>query len=241
MVKINKIKTKIYADGASLKDFKKFRSNNLISGFTTNPSLMRKAGVKDYEDFAKKVCKIILKKPISFEIFADNKKEIDLQARTIAKWGKNVFVKIPIINTRNISNSKLIGDLNKEGIKINVTAVFTIEQSKLLLKEIGKKTELILSVFAGRIADTGVDPVHEIKKHIKLFKNYKNVKILWASVRENYNIIESSKSKCHIITVPSNILSKLNQFNKNLNKFSIETVKGFYNDAKKSKFKIKTN
>ena len=237
MVKINKIKTKIYADGASLKDFKKFRSNNLISGFTTNPSLMRKAGVKDYEDFAKKVCKIILKKPISFEIFADNKKEIDLQARTIAKWGKNVFVKIPIINTRNISN-QTIGDLNKEGIKINVTAVFTIEQSKLLLKEIGKKTELILSVFAGRIADTGVDPVHEIKKHIKLFKNYKNVKILWASVRENYNIIESSKSKCHIITVPSNILSKLNQFNKNLI-ISIETVKGFYND--KTKFKIKTN
>lgn len=238
MIKINKFKTEFYLDGADISDFKKFKKNRLIKGFTTNPSLMRKAGVKNYEEFCKKSLKIIKKKPISFEIFADDINEIRYQAKLISKWGKNIFVKIPIINTKNISNAKLIGELNKEGVKVNVTAVFTLSQTKKILKEIGKKTPLIISVFAGRLADAGVDPKLEISKHIKISKNYKNVKILWASVRQSFNIIEAEKLKCHIITIPPSILTKVKTFNKDLNQFSIETVKMFYIDAKKSKYKL---
>ena len=156
----------------------------------------------------------------------------------ISKWGKNIFVKIPIINTKNISNAKLIGDLNKAGIKINVTAVFTLKQTKDVLNQIGKRTPIIISVFAGRIADAGTDPKSEISKHLKISKSYKNVKILWASVRQSFNIIEAEKMKCHIITIPPEILVKLKTFNKNLNQFSIDTVKMFYEDAKKSKFNL---
>lgn len=238
MIKINKFKTEFYLDGADISDFKKFKENKLIKGFTTNPSLMRKAGVKNYEEFCKKSLKIIKKKPISFEIFADDIAEIRYQAKLISKWGKNIFVKIPIVNTKNISNAKLIGELNREGVKLNVTAVFTLSQTKKILKEIGKKTPIIISVFAGRLADAGVDPKVEISKHVKISKNYKNAKILWASVRQSFNIIEAEKTKCHIITIPPNILNKVKTFNKDLNQFSIETVKMFYIDAKKSKYKL---
>ena len=238
MIKINKFKTEIYLDGANISDFIKFKKNKLIKGFTTNPSLMRKAGVFNYEKFCKKSLKIIKNKPISFEIFADTKNEIKYQAEKISSWGKNVFVKIPIINTKNISNADLIGKLNKKGIKINVTAIFTINQSNDVLKKIGKKTPLILSIFCGRIADAGIDPKKEIIKHLKVFKKFPNVKILWASVRQPFNLIEAEKMKCHIITVPPEILVKIKTFNKDLNKFSVETVKMFYIDAKKSKYKI---
>ena len=238
MIKINKFKTEFYLDGADISDFKKFKNDKFIKGFTTNPSLMRKAGVKDYEMFCKKSLKIIKKKPISFEIFADDIDEIRYQAKLINKWGKNVYVKIPIVNTKNISNAKLIGELNKAGIKINVTAVFTLNQTKKIFKEIGKKTPIIISVFAGRLADAGVDPKVEILKHIKIFRNFRNVKILWASVRQSFNIIEAEKIKCHIITIPPSILGKVKTFNKDLNQFSVETVKMFYIDAKKSKYKL---
>ena len=238
MIKINKFKTEFYLDGADISDFKKYKSNNLIKGFTTNPSLMRKAGVKNYKKFCKKSIQIVKKKPISFEIFADEIEEIRYQAQLISKWGKNIFVKIPIVNTKNISNAKLIGELNNAGIKINVTAVFTLKQTKDVLKQIGKKTPIIISVFAGRIADAGIDPKSEISKHLKISKSYKNVKILWASVRQSFNIIEAEKMKCHIITIPPEILVKLKTFNKNLNQFSIETVKMFYDDARKSKFNL---
>ena len=238
MIKINKFKTEFYLDGANISDFEKYKSNNLIKGFTTNPSLMRKAGVKNYKKFCKKSIQIVKKKPISFEIFADEIEEIRYQAQLISKWGKNIFVKIPIINTKNISNARLIGELNKAGIKINVTAVFTLKQTKEVLKQIGKKTPIIISVFAGRIADAGTDPKSEISKHLKISKGYKNVKILWASVRQSFNIIEAEKMKCHIITIPPEILVKLKNFNKNLNQFSIETVKMFYEDAKKSKYNL---
>ena len=238
MINVNKFKIDIYLDGADTSDFKKFKNNNLIKGFTTNPTLMRKAGVKDYEKFCKHSLKIIKNKPISFEIFADETKPIKKQAETIAKWGKNVYVKIPVINTKNKLNTNLIGRLNKNGIKINVTAVFTIQQTKKILSEIGKKTSLIISVFSGRIADSGINPNQEITRHLKLAKKYPNVKILWASVREPFNLIEAEKSRCDIITIPTDILKKLKTFNKNLNTYSIETVKMFYEDAKKSKFKI---
>ena len=237
MMKVKKFKTEFYLDGADIADFKKYKNNSLIKGFTTNPSLMRKAGVINYEKFCKKSLKII-KKPISFEIFADDIDEIRYQAKLISKWGKNIFVKIPVVNTKNISNAKLINQLNKEGIKINVTAVFTLSQTKKILNEIGNKTPIIISVFAGRIADAGVDPKVEIHKHLNISKKFKNVKILWASVRQSFNIIEAERIKCHIITIPPNILSKLKTFNKNLNEFSVETVKMFYIDAKKSKYKL---
>ena len=191
MMKVKKFKTEFYLDGADIADFKKYKNNSLIKGFTTNPSLMRKAGVINYEKICKKIFKNNKKKPISFEIFADDIDEIRYQAKLISKWGKNIFVKIPVVNTKNISNAKLIGELNKEGIKINVTAVFTLSQTKKILNEIGNKTPIIISVFAGRIADAGVDPKVEIHKHLNISKKFKNVKILWASVRQSFNIIEA--------------------------------------------------
>lgn len=238
MKKINKLKIEVFADGADLKNFKDLIKFNYIKGFTTNPSLMRKAGVKDYKLFAKKVIKIVKSKPISFEIFGDTTKEIERQSVEISKWGKNVYVKIPVINTKKMINAKLIGKLNNQGLKINVTAIFKPSQTKKIIKYIGKKTPIIFSVFCGRIADTGLDPVKEIKKHLKLIKNFKNIKILWASVREPLNLVQAAESKCHIITVPPEIIKKTNSFNKNLDDFTLETVKMFYNDAKKSKYKI---
>jgi transaldolase len=235
---MKKLKIKIYADGANITDFKILKKNRNISGFTTNPSLMRAAGVKNYVGFANQVLKLIKKKPVSFEIFADDKKNIEKQANLISTWGKNVYVKIPIINTKNKFNDDLIGRLNNKGVKVNVTAVFTVEQTKKLLKKIGKKTDIIISIFAGRIADSGVDPAIELKKHVKLCKKYKNVKILWASVREPFNLIQANDCGCHIITVPPKILDKLKIFGKNLNTYSQETVKDFYLDAKASKYKI---
>jgi len=238
MIKKNKLKIKIFSDGADLADFKALKKNKLVKGFTTNPSLMKKSGIKNYKEFSVRVLKLIKSKPVSFEIFGDDLDSIEKQSRIITSWAKNVYVKIPIINTKNKFNTSLIGKLNKEGIKINVTAVFTVKQTKKLLKKIGKKTSLIISIFAGRIADTGIDAESEVKKHIKLCKKYKNVEILWASVREPYNIIQAEKCSCHIITVPPSILKKINLFNKNLNSYSIETVKSFYEDAKLSGYSI---
>jgi transaldolase len=238
MLNINKTKIKIYADGADIKDFKALMKLKYIHGYTTNPSLMRKAGVKNYKFFAKKVINIVKNKPISFEILGDTTEETERQAKEISSWGKSVYVKIPIMNTKKILNTELIGKLNRKGIKINVTAIFTTNQTKQILKYLGKKTQIVLSVFCGRIADTGVDPVIEIKKHLKLGKKFKNVKFLWASVREPFNIVQAENSRCHIITVPPEILTKTKNFNKNLNSFSQETVQMFFDDAEKSKYKI---
>ena len=236
---MKKFKVEYYADGANIKDIKIGNKNKKIKGFTTNPSLMKLSGIKNYKKFAKEILKIVKIKPVSFEIFADEAHEIEAQARIISSWGKNVFVKIPIINTKGISNAKLIGKLNKENIKLNVTAVFLPKQSVDVVKYIGKKTDIIISVFAGRIADSGRDPVIELKKHINLAKNFKNIKILWASVREPLNLIQAQNIGCHIITVPQEILRKTKNFNKDLFKYSKETVKMFYDDAKKSGFSLK--
>lgn len=236
---MKKFKIEYYADGANIKDIKIGNKNNKIKGFTTNPSLMKLSGIKNYKKFAKEILKIVKIKPVSFEIFADEAHEIEAQARIISSWGKNVFVKIPIINTKGISNAKLIGKLNKENIRLNVTAVFLPKQSVDVVKYIGKKTDIIISVFAGRIADSGRDPVIELKKHINLAKNFKNIKILWASVREPLNLIQAQNIGCHIITVPQEILRKTKNFNKDLFKYSKETVKMFYDDAKKSGFSLK--
>ena len=238
MKKIDNFKIKFFADGADLKDFRKLSKNRLVSGFTTNPSLMRKSGIKNYLSFAKKVLKLIRVKPVSFEIFADDIKEIEKQALKISKLGKNVFVKITIINTKKKSNAKLIAKLNKQGVKINVTAVFTLKQTTSLFKLISGKTEIIISVFAGRIADTGLDAQFEMKKHLVKCKTKRNIKILWASVREVYNLVEAENIGCHIITVPPSILSKTKNFNKNLENYSQETVKMFFDDAKKSGYSL---
>jgi transaldolase len=230
------MKIKIYADGADLAEIKKYANDDRISGFTTNPTLMRQSEVKNYRDFANELLALVGDKPISFEIFADDEYEIQKQAEIISSWGKNVFVKIPITNTKNVSLSQLIGRLNKAGVLINVTAVFTLEQTKKLLSEIGDETALILSVFAGRIADTGVDPIPSMKKISTECIDLGNVETLWASPREILNLRHAEECNIDIITLMPNLLNKMALFGKDLEKFSLETVKMFYNDAEKSQY-----
>ena len=231
--------TKIFCDIAELKTIKKFNKKKIVKGFTTNPSLMRKAGAKDYKSYSKKILNICKNKPVSLEVFADEYSEIKNQAIEINKWGKNIFVKIPIVNSKGKFMGNVISDLNRKNIKLNITAVYTAQQTKKILKKINKKTKVIISIFAGRSADTGKDPVPEFKKSISLAKNYKNVEILWASVREPYNYLQSKQLGCHIITVPPSIIEKIEKFGgKSFQKLTIETVKAFLNDSTKSNFKI---
>lgn len=228
----------IYADGADIDSFLELNKLEYIKGFTTNPSLLKKSGVKNYKLFAKDLLKVI-NKPISFEVFADESKEIITQAKEISSWGNNVFVKVPIVNTQNKSLIDVVGQLLENNIKCNVTAIFTIDKI-IDLNKVAKntKTEVIFSIFSGRIADTGVDPSIIISKAVEITKKNKNIKILWASTREIFNIYQASQSKCHIITVPTDLLKKFNLINKDLNEFSLETVKDFYRDAQLSGLKI---
>tara|TARA_B100000700_G_C15047464_1_gene858615 strand:+ start:232 stop:936 length:705 start_codon:yes stop_codon:yes gene_type:complete len=228
---------KVYADGADYSDFVNLNKSKIIKGFTTNPSLMRKSGVKNYEKFAKKLIKVI-KKPISFEVFSDELDEMYIQAKKISSWGNNVYVKIPIVNSKGVSTIRLIKKLNLEKIKLNITAVFTFNQVNKIINILNSKTPSIISIFAGRIADTGIDPINILKRSIKLKKNNKNIKILWASTREVLNIYQAENINCDIITVPIGIIKKLNLYKKNLKKYSIETAKDFYLDGLKSKYKI---
>ena len=233
-----KIKISIFADGANLKDIIKLNSNPLIKGFTTNPTLMKKNNIKNYKKFALKLLNKIKNKPISFEVFADDINEMRIQAYKIAKWGKNVNVKIPITNTKGIKTSNLISELTSNKIVCNVTAIFTVSQIKDVLKNIKKNDHIILSIFAGRIADSGIDPEAMLRQCKKLLKNYKNAKLLWASTREIFSIIQAERCGCDIITVPENFIKNLNIIGKNLNQFSLETVKMFYSDAKKAGYAI---
>ena len=232
-----KFKIKIFADGADIVTMKKYAGNKFISGLTTNPSLMKSAGINNYENFAKEIVRTI-NKPISFEVFSDDLDEMYIQAKKICSWGKNIFVKIPITNTKGRSTNKIIKKLSHEGVKLNITAIFTIKQVKGVYQNLDKNTESIISIFAGRIADTGIDPEILIKQSIKIFKNNKKHKILWASTRELYNIIQADKIGCHIITVTDDILKKLKLLNFNLDKYSLDTVKSFYYDAVAAGFKI---
>ena len=229
--------TKIFCDIADINLIKKFNKKSLIEGFTTNPSLMRKAGAKNYKNYSKEILKIT-KKPISFEVFADDEKNMINQGIKISKWGKNVYVKVPVTNSKGKFSGKVINNLNKKKIKLNITAVYTAYQTKQILKKIDKKTKVIISIFAGRMADTGKDPVPEIKNSIKFSKNYKNVKILWASTREPYNFLQAKILKCHIITVPPSIIEKIEKFGKSSKKLTVDTVRGFLIDSRKSKFKL---
>ena len=232
------MKTKIYCDIADFNQIKKFTKKNIVKGFTTNPSLMRKAGAKDYETYCKKILKICKKKPISFEVFGDNYKSMTDQGLKISSWAKNIYVKVPVVNSKNKFTGKVISKLNERGIKLNITAVYSANQTKKILKVINKKSKVIISIFAGRAADTGKDPVPEFKKSIKIAKRYKNVEILWASVREPYNFLQAKKLGCHIITVPPSIIEKIEKFGKTFDQLTKETVKAFLIDSKKSKFKL---
>ncbi|PPR41464.1 MAG: Transaldolase [Alphaproteobacteria bacterium MarineAlpha5_Bin12] len=240
MIDLNKLKIEIFADGADFDSMLKLNSNPLIKGFTTNPTLMKKAGVSDYKDFAQKVIKEI-NKPISFEVFADDFESMKLQAEEIASWGSNVNVKIPITNTKGEKSTSLIRDLSNQGINCNVTAIFTLDQLSEVLDHLNNNTPAILSIFAGRIADTGLDPVPIMKKAVKLTNHNEKFKILWASPRELLNILHADEVGCHIITVSHDILKKIDLINKDLTKFSLETVSMFYSDAKNAGYKIKIN
>ena len=229
--------TKIFCDIADVNLIKKFNKKKIVSGFTTNPSLMRKAGAKDYTKYCKSLLKIT-KKPISFEVFEDDSANIIKQALNIKDWGKQIYVKVPVTNSKGIFLGKAISYLNKENIKLNITAVYTAKQTAKILKKINKKTKVIISIFAGRMADKGKDPVPELKKSILLAKKYKNVEILWASVREPYNFLQAKQLKCHIITIPPQIIEKIENFGKSFKQLTIDTVKAFLVDSRKSKFKL---
>ena len=229
--------TKIFCDIADLSLIKRFNKKSIVKGFTTNPSLMRKAGAKDYKKYSKEILKITTK-PVSCEVFADETSKMISQGININKWGKNAYVKIPVTNSKGKFMGSVINELNKRKIKLNITAVYTAKQTKQILNKINKETKVIISLFAGRMADVGKDPVPEFKKSLRHVKNYKNVEILWASVREPYNYIQAKQLKCHIITVPPSIIEKIEKFGKTFNKLTTDTVKGFLKDSKKSKFKI---
>ena len=229
--------TKIFCDIADINQIKKFSKKKIVKGFTTNPSLMRLAGAKNYQKYSKEILKIC-KKPISFEVFGDDYNSMKRQALIINSWGNNVYVKIPVVNSKGIFMGRIIKELNRRNIKLNITAVYNSHQTKKILKCLNKKSKVIISIFAGRAADTGKDPIPEFKKSISMSKGYKNIEILWASVREPYNYLQAKQLGCHIITVPPKIIEKIEKFGKSLSKLSIETVKGFLKDSKKSKFKI---
>ena len=230
--------TKIFCDIADLGLIKKFNKKKIVKGFTTNPSLMRKAGAKDYKSYSKKILRICKKKPISFEVFGDNDDSMIEQGLKIDSWGKNVFVKVPVVNSKNKFTGKVIKELNSRKIKLNITAVYSANQTKKILKTINKKTRVIISIFAGRASDKGKDPVPEFVKSIRLAKRFKNVEILWASVREPYNYIQARQLGCHLITIPPSIIDKIENFGQSYEKLTIETVKTFLVDSKKSRFKI---
>ena len=229
--------TKIFCDIAEISQIKKF-NKKIVKGFTTNPSLIRKAGARDYKSYCKKILKACPEKPISFEVFADDHKNMINQAYILNSLGKNVYVKIPFCNSKGNFCGKIIKELNKKNIKLNITAVYSSSQTKKILKNINKKSKVIISIFAGRSGDTGLDPIPEFKKSISLCKNYKNVEILWASVREPYNFTQAKQLKCHIITVPPSIIEKIEKFGKSFKDLTIETVRNFLIDSRKSNFKI---
>ena len=232
------MKTKIFCDIADYKIIKFFNNKSLVDGFTTNPSLMRLAGAKSYKKYSLKILKVCRTKPISFEVFADNFKEMLKQAYEINSWGKNVYVKIPVVNSKGIFTGSVIKELSDNGIKLNITAVYTFEQTKKIFKRLNKKTKSIISIFAGRMADKGKDPLPIFKKSISLTKKNKNIEILWASTREAYNYLQAKQLNCNIITMPPKVINQISGFGKSFNSMTIETVKGFLKDSRKSKFRI---
>ena len=233
-----KLKVKLFADGAEKAGMVEMYNNPLISGFTTNPTLMKKAGITDYKTFAKDILTVIKDKPISFEVFSDEFDEMEKQALEIASWGDNVYVKIPITNTKSESSAKLIERLSLSGVKINVTAMMTAEQVKSVLPKLAKGQASYVSVFAGRIADAGIDPIPIMSEVMALLKGQSKIELIWASPRELFNVVQADSIGCHIITATNDILKKLPTLGKDLTEFSLDTVKMFYNDAKSAGYTI---
>ncbi|HSW70137.1 MAG TPA: transaldolase [Gammaproteobacteria bacterium] len=234
MKNISELKIKICADGADINSMLEWQKNPAIKGFTTNPTLMYKAGIKNYEIFAKEILDVIKDKPVSFEVLSDDFSEMQRQALKIASWGKNVYVKIPIVNTAGKSSVDLIKTLAHEGVKQNVTAVMTLEQVRAATEALQESPAAIISVFAGRIADTGRDPVPVMRKAFNIMHPYPQLELLWASSRELFNIFQANEAGCHIITVAHDLLKKLDLVGKDLQKLTLETVKTFYDDAMKA-------
>ena len=229
---------KIFCDSADYQNFLKYNKDKLVKGFTTNPSLMRRSGAKNYKSYAIKLLKNSNLKPVSLEVFSDKLEEMYQQGKTINNWGKNVYVKIPVCNTKGIFTGKIISRLSNEKIKLNITAVYTFEQVEKIINHVNKKTKTIISIFAGRMGDQLKNPIPIFKKSLKYSKRYKNIEILWASTRETYNYLEAKNLGCQIITMPPKIIEQIRNSNKSFNQLTIDTVKGFYKDAKKSRFKV---
>jgi transaldolase len=232
------LKVQLYVDGADLAVIEKMAKLDWIKGFTTNPSLMRKSGTTNYKEFALKGLQLIGSKPISFEIFADDYKGMLDQGLEIASWGENVYVKIPVINTKGESTARVIRELSQKGVKLNVTAIFATDQVKEVVSHLQSDVPSIISVFAGRIADTGRDPMPIMRQSKELIKNCTACELLWASPREVLNVFQADEVGCDIITATPDILNKLDLYNKDLLEFSLETVQTFYNDATQAGFKI---
>ncbi len=232
------LKVKLFADGAERAGMLEMAKNPMISGLTTNPTLMNKAGIKDYEAFAKDILSEIKDKPISFEVFADEFKEMERQAKLIAKWGDNVYVKIPITNSKGVSALPLIESLAKAGVKLNVTAMMTFDQVKEVVPALKKGVASYVSVFAGRIADTGRDPMPIMKEIVEYLKPTPTIELIWASPRELLNVMQADEVGCHIITATNDILKKLSGVGKDLTQFSLETVQMFYKDAQSAGYTI---
>ena len=232
------MKTEIYCDSADLETIKKLNSNTLVKGFTTNPSLMRLAGAKNYKNYSLKLLKICNRKPISLEVFGDNFDQMFNQANIINSWGNNVYVKIPVVNSKGIFSGKVISALSKNGVKLNITAVYTINQVKKIIKNINKDSKIIISIFSGRMGDIGKDPIPIIKESVRLTKRLKNVKILWASTREPYNYLQAKNCGCSIITMPAAIIEKISKFGKTYEELTLDTVKKFLKDSRDSNFEI---
>ena len=230
--------TKIFCDIADINLIRKFDKKKIVKGFTTNPSLMRKAGAKDYKLYSKKILKICKNKPVSLEVFADEYSEMIVQAKKINNWAKNVYVKIPIVNSKGKFTGSIIKELSDKGVKLNITAVYTYEQTQKIYKKLSKKTKSIISIFAGRMADKGKDPLPIFKKSISLTKKNKNIKILWASTREAYNYTQAKQINCDIITMPPKVINQIGGFGKSFKSMTLDTVKSFLADSKKSRFSL---
>ena len=232
------MKTKIFCDSADFKTIKQFNNSPLVQGFTTNPSLMRLSGAKNYKTYSLKILKVCKKKPISFEVFGDTFNEMLRQAMIINSWGKNVYVKIPVVNSKGVYCGKVIKILSERGIKLNITAVYTVNQVRKIIKSINKNSKTIISIFSGRMSDVGNDPVPIVKESIRLTKKMKKVEILWASTREAYNYLQAKNYGCQIITMPPSIIKKISIFGKTHRELTLDTVKKFLKDSKESNFKI---
>jgi transaldolase len=235
---VSNLKIKLYADGADRMQILKAQANPLIKGFTTNPSLMRAAGVSGYEAFARAALEIVTDRPISFEVFADEFHEMERQARLIASWGENVYVKIPVTNTRRESTAPLVKRLAETGVKVNVTAAMTLTQVREAAMSLAQGAPSVISVFAGRIADTGRDPVPMMSEAVALLAAYPQIELLWASPREVLNIFQANDCGCHIITATENLLSKLSNIGRDLDEYSLETVLMFHTDAVRSGYQL---